>query len=31
MSAAAPLRLLLVEDEPSQLLLTQRMLRRGGY
>jgi two-component system cell cycle response regulator len=25
------LRLLLVEDEPTQLLLTQRMLRRGGY
>jgi len=23
--------LLLVEDEPTQLLLTQRMLRRGGY
>ena len=27
----AALRLLLVEDEPTQLLLTQRMLRRGGY
>jgi diguanylate cyclase (GGDEF)-like protein len=27
----AGLRLLLVEDEPTQLLLTQRMLRRGGY
>jgi two-component system cell cycle response regulator len=26
-----PLRLLLVEDEPTQLLLTQRMLRHGGY
>ncbi len=25
------LNLLLVEDEPTQLLLTQRMLRRGGY
>jgi len=25
------LQLLLVEDEPTQLLLTQRMLRRGGY
>ncbi len=25
------LHLLLVEDEPTQLLLTQRMLRRGGY
>ena len=31
MNAAAPLRLLLVEDEPTQLLLTQRMLRQGGY
>ena len=31
MSAAAKLQLLLVEDEPTQLLLTQRMLRRGGY
>ena len=29
--SAAPLNLLLVEDEPTQLLLTQRMLRRGGY
>jgi diguanylate cyclase (GGDEF)-like protein len=28
---AAPLRLLLVEDEATQMLLTQRMLRRGGY
>ena len=28
---ARPLQLLLVEDEPTQLLLTQRMLRRGGY
>jgi two-component system, cell cycle response regulator len=27
----APLQLLLVEDEPTQMLLTQRMLRRGGY
>ena len=31
MNAEAPLRLLLVEDEPTQMLLTQRMLRRGGY
>ncbi|HEY1899719.1 MAG TPA: diguanylate cyclase [Steroidobacteraceae bacterium] len=31
MSAMAALQLLLVEDEPTQLLLTQRMLRRGGY
>ncbi|HTC44269.1 MAG TPA: diguanylate cyclase [Steroidobacteraceae bacterium] len=31
MNVAAPLRLLLVEDEPTQLLLTQRMLRQGGY
>jgi two-component system, cell cycle response regulator len=31
LSTAAPLRLLLVEDEPTQLLLTQRMLRQGGY
>jgi two-component system, cell cycle response regulator len=30
-SNPTPLRLLLVEDEPTQLLLTQRMLRRGGY
>ena len=30
-AAGAPLQLLLVEDEPTQLLLTQRMLRRGGY
>lgn len=30
-SNATPLRLLLVEDEPTQLLLTQRMLRHGGY
>jgi two-component system, cell cycle response regulator len=27
----AGLNLLLVEDEPTQLLMTQRMLRRGGY
>ena len=31
MSTEAPLRLLLVEDEPTQLLMTQRMLRRGGF
>ena len=31
MSTEAPLRLLLVEDEPTQMMLTQRMLRRGGY
>ncbi len=31
MSAEPPLRLLLVEDEPTQLLLTQRLLRRAGY
>ncbi|HTY95054.1 MAG TPA: diguanylate cyclase [Steroidobacteraceae bacterium] len=31
MNGGAPLHLLLVEDEPTQLLLTQRMLRRGGY
>jgi two-component system, cell cycle response regulator len=31
LSTATPLRLLLVEDEPTQLLLTQRMLRQGGY
>src|SRR5579871_5493284 len=31
MSDAPALNLLLVEDEPTQLLLTQRMLRRGGY
>ncbi len=31
MSADAPAALLLVEDEPTQLMLTQRMLRRGGY
>ncbi|MGC1457210.1 MAG: diguanylate cyclase [Steroidobacteraceae bacterium] len=31
MSAEAPLRLLLVEDEPTQMLMTQRMLRRGGF
>jgi len=30
-STEAPLRLLLVEDEPTQLLMTQRMLRRGGF
>jgi two-component system cell cycle response regulator len=30
-TGGAPLQLLLVEDEPTQLLLTQRMLRRGGY
>src|SRR5580692_2466257 len=29
--AFSMLNLLLVEDEPTQLLLTQRMLRRGGY
>lgn len=31
MSAESPLRLLLVEDEPTQLLLMQRLLRRAGY
>jgi two-component system, cell cycle response regulator len=31
MSTGTPLQLLLVEDEPTQMLLTQRMLRRGGY
>ncbi len=31
MSAEPPLRLLLVEDEPTQLLLMQRLLRRAGY
>jgi len=31
MSGSGALQLLLVEDEPTQLLLTQRMLRRGGY
>jgi two-component system cell cycle response regulator len=31
MSNGTPLQLLLVEDEPTQMLLTQRMLRRGGY
>ena len=31
MTTATPLHLLLVEDEPTQMLLTQRMLRRGGY
>jgi diguanylate cyclase (GGDEF)-like protein len=30
-AGGAALQLLLVEDEPTQLLLTQRMLRRGGY
>jgi two-component system cell cycle response regulator len=30
-STETPLRLLLVEDEPTQLLMTQRMLRRGGF
>jgi diguanylate cyclase (GGDEF)-like protein len=30
-SGSGALQLLLVEDEPTQLLLTQRMLRRGGY
>jgi diguanylate cyclase (GGDEF)-like protein len=30
-STPTPLHLLLVEDEPTQMLLTQRMLRRGGY
>ncbi len=29
--STGPLHLLLVEDEPTQMLLTQRMLRRGGY
>src|SRR5580692_5086001 len=29
--AFSMLNLLLVEDEPTQMLLTQRMLRRGGY
>ncbi|MGH8220004.1 MAG: diguanylate cyclase [Steroidobacteraceae bacterium] len=28
---AMPLKLLLVEDEPTQLLLLQRLLRRAGY
>src|SRR6516165_5829213 len=31
MSDAAPLQLLLVEDEPTQLLLMQRLLNRAGY
>ena len=31
MSPETPMRLLLVEDEPTQLLMTQRMLRRGGF
>ena len=31
MNAETPLRLLLVEDEPTQMLMTQRMLRRGGF
>jgi diguanylate cyclase (GGDEF)-like protein len=31
MSADPPLSLLLVEDEPTQLLLMQRLLRRAGY
>jgi two-component system cell cycle response regulator len=31
LSAESPLRLLLVEDEPTQMLMTQRMLRRGGF
>lgn len=31
MSSDSPLRLLLVEDEPTQLLLMQRLLRRAGY
>lgn len=31
MSTATAVHLLLVEDEPTQMLLTQRMLRRGGY
>ena len=31
MSPVAPLQLLLVEDEPTQLLLMQRLLRRAGY
>ncbi|MGH8150685.1 MAG: diguanylate cyclase [Steroidobacteraceae bacterium] len=29
--SAEPLRLLLVEDEPTQLLLMRRLLRRAGY
>jgi two-component system cell cycle response regulator len=31
MTDGVALKLLLVEDEPTQLLLAQRMLRRGGY
>ncbi len=31
MSSAPPVRLLLVEDEPTQLLFMQRLLRRAGY
>jgi two-component system, cell cycle response regulator len=31
MTPAPPLQLLLVEDEPTQLLLMQRLLRRAGY
>lgn len=31
MSTLSPLRLLLVEDEPTQLLLMQRLLQKGGY
>jgi diguanylate cyclase (GGDEF)-like protein len=31
MSGETPMRLLLVEDEPTQLLLMQRLLRRAGY
>ncbi len=31
MSTEPPLKLLLVEDEPTQLLLMQRLLRRAGY
>jgi len=31
MSSEAPLNLLLVEDEPTQQLLMQRLLRRAGY
>jgi two-component system, cell cycle response regulator len=31
LSTETPLRLLLVEDEPTQMLMTQRMLRRGGF
>jgi diguanylate cyclase (GGDEF)-like protein len=30
-TSGAPLKLLLVEDEPTQLMLMQRLLRRAGY